>query len=798
MSGTAPGQAPPGPDGAAAMGPRGRRAGGPFLRVYAFILLGFAAALALPGLYLVWLGGSPYYALAGAVVALAAACLLRGAARAGKLIYLAFLAATIAWAIWEAGLYGWALLPRLNLPLLFGLPLLLSGPRVHRRLTRPAIAAMALLVAAHMTSDAPLGARERAIGSSPPNGGDWAHYGATQAGERFSALDEVNVGNADRLEAKWTARIGMASAGGTGTFEATPLAVDGRLFICGSRNDVIALDGDTGRQLWRWNSRADTTGVEHQVCRGVAYYRTPDAKGPCAERIYTATIDARLVALDALTGQPCAAFGRAGSVDLWVGFGKVEKGYYFVTSPPAVVRGKLVLGGWVTDNQYVGEPSGVIRAFDAVTGKLSWAWDLGRVDGDVSRDGETYARGTPNSWAPMSADEALGLVYVPTGNATPDYVGAHRSPQSEKYASSVVALDATSGKPRWSFQTTHHDIWDYDVASQPTLIDIPASDGVVPALLLPTKRGELFLLDRRTGASLSTVAEQPVPADTAPGEWASPTQPFSTGMPSFAGPPLTEERMWGISAFDQLYCRIAFRQSRYRGPMTPLGLQWTIVYPGYIGGMNWGGVSVNPQRLIAVATATRLAMRNRLLTRAEVVRLGLSAAKPGQPPQYAGNAQEGAAYGSQISFFFSPLGIPCQQPPFGVIGAVDLQSRTLLWEKPLGTAEASGPLGLRSMLPLTIGTPLVGGSITTAGGLILVAATQDGKLRALDMTSGRELWSTVLPAGGQATPMTFRSPRSGRQFIVICAGGNKNFATPAGDYVIAYGLPETAAKQPAS
>jgi quinoprotein glucose dehydrogenase len=767
-------------------------------RIYALILLSFGAALGLPGFYLAWLGGSPYYALGGTIVILAAWWMLRGKERAGEIAYLVFLAATVIWSIWEAGLYGWALLPRLGLPLLLGIPLLLASAARARGPIGATSMAAAILLTAQIASDAPVTAQERALISDGAGTGNWADYGSNKAGQRFSPAAEINTGNVRRLEIAWTTRIGMESAGGTGTFQATPVAVNGRLYICGSRNDVIALDGDTGRQLWRWNSNADTTGVEHLVCRGVAHYRVPGGQGPCAERIYTATVDARLVALDALTGKLCPGFGDGGAVDLWQGLGKVEKGYYFVTSPPAVVRGRLVLGGWVTDNQYVGEPSGVIRAFDATTGKLSWAWDLARPKGSALAEGEVYTRGTPNSWAPISGDERLGLVYLPTGNATPDYFGGHRSPESERYASSVVALDAQTGVLRWSFQTTHHDIWDYDVASQPTLVDVPGVNGTVPALLVPTKRGELFLLDRRSGAAISPVMEKSVPTDTVPGDWASPTQPFSTGMPSFAGPQLTEARMWGLSPLDQLYCRIAFRKSRYSGPLTPVGLKWTIVYPGYIGGMNWGGASVDPQRLIAVATANRLAMRNRLLTRAQATELGLARAMPGQPPQYAGNAQEGTPYASQVAFFFSPLGIPCHQPPFGVIGAIDLKTRSLLWEKPLGTAEGSGPLGLRSMLPFTIGTPLVGGSITTGGGLIFVAATQDGHFRALDVRAGRELWKTRLPAGGQATPMTFRSPQTGRQYVVLCAGGNKNFETNPGDYVIAYSLPARHISKPAS
>ena len=332
------------------------------------------------------------------------------------------------------------------------------------------------------------------------------------------------------------------------------------------------------------------------TCRGVSYYRAPETyTGDCVERVVTATTDARMFAVDAKSGQRCASFGGNGEVNLLPGMGEVKPGFYFVTSPPTIARGRAIIGGWVMDNQETQEPSGVVRAFDVLTGRFVWAWDMGRPGVHTEPgESESYTRGTPNVWSLTSYDDALGLVYVPTGNETPDYYGAHRSEASEKYASSVVALDIENGEVRWSFQTVHHDIWDYDVPSQPVLFELPQADGTtVPALVQGTKRGELFMLDRRTGTPLAEVREQPVPQGAVPGDWTAKTQPFSVGMPQFRGPDLTEADMWGLTPLDQLWCRIEFRKLRYEGHFTPPTLTGTLQFPGNAGGFNWGSVAID-------------------------------------------------------------------------------------------------------------------------------------------------------------------------------------------------------------
>jgi quinoprotein glucose dehydrogenase len=766
-------------------------------------MLLYGAGLAVPGGILLSLGGSPFYLIAGLTAIGCAFLLWRGDARA-PLLYALLLSGTLIWALWESGLDGWALVPRLGLPILLGLWLL--TPSVHRglrgtaRLARAVIAAASVtgivLIVIGVTPAAPLASPRLATSASPPMqpaDGDWLEYGRDKAGTRFSPLAQVTGANVGQLQLAWSYRVGTPKDLRV-ALEVSPLKIEERLYLCAGNSDVIALDAESGKQIWRFEAKADPAGIFAGVCRGVAYYRAAEGGGACVERIVSITLDRRLLALNARDGTRCPDFGDNGEVNLDVGMGDVEPGYYLVTSAPQIVRGKVVFGGWVTDGQYVGEPSGVIRAFDAITGKFAWAWDMGRPDPGVGAEagpasGEAYTRGTPNSWAPISADEDLGLVYLPTGNATPDYVGSHRRPFDDAYSSSVVALDAQTGALRWSFQTTHHDLWDYDVPSQPTLIDL--ADGT-PALLQATKRGELFLLDRRTGTPLAKVEERAAPATEVPGEHSAPTQPFSAGMPSFAGPPPTELRMWGITPFDQLWCRIKFREARYEGTLTPVGIERpTLVYPGYLGGMNWGSVAVDPDRQLAVVNSTQVLNYDQLLSRKTADAMGIKPFSASGHGNVGGPvAQSGTPYAARIAPFLSPLVVPCTEPPYGMISAVDLNTRRLLWSRPFGTAQDSGPLLTHSHLPFTMGVPNIGGAVTTRSGLTFIGASQDNFLRAFETTTGRELWRTRLPAGGQATPITYWSSSSARQFILIAAGGHGGLQTTPGDYILAYALPK--------
>jgi quinoprotein glucose dehydrogenase len=764
-------------------------------------------SLAGGGTYLSYLGGSNFYLLQGLATIGAGVLLWRLAERAAIYVYSLMLLVTIGWAFWEVGPDFWGLMPRLAGPLLFGLWLVAPCAwRAYRNTNQAWRAASGLGLAAILVIGgygAVSALDENVVGQAKwstnstvtgdqQDAGEWASYGNTPGGGRFSQLTQINRSNIAGLAVAWTAHTGLARSGFASSLETTPIMVGDTLYLCTGYNDVLALDAETGRQRWRFHANLDSRGVLTGACRGVSFYSTPSARGICAARILTNTADARLVALDALTGRLCPEFGVRGVVDLRTGMGKVIKGYYYVTSAPTIVRGKIVVGGWVSDGQYWGEPSGVVRAFDAVSGALAWAWDMGRPERNgAPAPGETYTHSTPNSWAPMSADDSLGLVYVPTGNATPDYYGAQRRPFDDKYSSSVVALDAVTGRPRWSFQTTHHDLWDYDVGSQPLLLDVNSSGKVAPALIQLTKRGEIFLLDRRNGRPLAEVQERAVPQrGAAPGERLSPTQPFSIGMPSLKGPDLEEADMWGVTPLDQLYCRIKFRQARYDGPLTPPGVTSAIFFPGYMGGSNWGSGTVDPVRNTLITVSNRFATYSRLIPRREAAKMGIVPLIDGSKSEGAGPwAQAHTPFAAAAVPFMSPIGVPCQRPPYGVITAIDLNTRRILWQHPLGVARENGPLLVGSRLPFLLGTPASGGAISTRGGLVFVGASIDRYFRAIDVQTGATLWRSNLPAAGMATPMTYLGPRSRRQFVVIAAGGNPKLGLPSSDSIIAYALP---------
>jgi membrane-bound PQQ-dependent dehydrogenase (glucose/quinate/shikimate family) len=780
-------------------------------RIFASILILIGLVLGGGGVSLVSLGGSPYYLIAG-VALIASGVLLWRAQRWGAYLYGLLTLGTIIWALFESGFHGWALAPRV-LPFLV-LGLLLLRPKVRRALTegepRPVFAsplswgAIVLLIglAIGVAIHEPYPTLPFTPGNAPATAletRDWQHWGGTAAGTRYAPFDQINSENASQLQIAWTYRTGVG-----GAFKATPLQIGDTLYVCLARNIIAALDADTGKARWRFDPKLNDSKVGFTTtCRGVTYYKSPNPVATCPARILTATTDARLIAVDAQTGKPCADFGTNGEVSLLLGMGEVKPGFYYVTSPPTLASGVAVLGGWVADNVEIEEPSGVIRGFDPISGRLMWAWDLGRPDVlTAPADGQTYTRGTPNAWSVFSADDELGLVYIPTGNATPDYYGAQRTPESERFASSVVALDAATGAVRWSFQTAHHDIWDYDVPSQPVLVDIPADDGTLtPALVAPTKRGELFLLDRRTGAPLAEVEERPVPATDVPQEWTAKTQPFSVGMPSFGDDLLAEHKMWGLTPIDQMLCRIQFRKLRYEGPMTPPSLGGSIQYPGFAGGMNWGSVAVDEPNNVMVVNALHFANHVKLYPRGEVterVQLG-----------FGGGFQHGTPYAAFTTPWLSPIFVPCQQPPYGEIAVVDLKSRKTLWRRAHGTANELGPLGQKLRLRIPMGAPYSGGTIVTKGGLIFMGGTIDRHMRALDVKTGKELWHDFLPTNAQATPMSYVSPASQRQYVVITVPGGdlpeaSHVAEPEanrkaeetelpafshGGWVIAYALP---------
>jgi len=766
-------------------------------RLLALLVAAVSVAMLYGGALLAVAGGSLFYLLTG-IVLLAAAVLLWRGRRSGAWALVGLLVLTLLWALWESGLDAWALLPRLWLAaLLAGLGglLLLRSMRARLWLLAGSFAAIALLLGGLVAVSLVPGRGEAEVSrfAAAADDGEWRSVGRNQAADRFSPLAEITPANVADLEVAWVARLGYRKSGKPSAIEVTPLKVRDTLYLCDTESRVVALDPDTGALRWRFSPPKAKDTALLGVCRGVTYHAQPGATGPCAERIVTATLLAKMYAVDARNGRRCADFGDNGEVDLTVGMGEIQPGYYFVTSAPTLVRGKMVVGGWVLDGQETEEPSGVIRAFDAVTGELAWAWDMGRPDEPgLPPAGQPYTRGTPNSWAPMTADEALGMVYVPMGNATPDYVSAHRSDAANRYSTSTVALDAETGRVRWSYQQVHRDVWDYDNASPPTLFDMPTPAGPVPALVQPTKRGEFFVLDRRNGRPLVETVEKPAPGRPVPGERLSPTQPFPVGMPSFSGGRLREADMWGLSPFDQMWCRLKFVQARYDGEFTPIGLEPTIVYPGFLGGSEWGGVAVDPDRRLMVVNVNHFAMYNQMVTRAEADLRGIAALRDKQSIRKTVNIspQMGTPYSADVNGFRSPLGVPCTQPPYGEIAAIDLATRRTVWRKPLGTGRDAGPFDIPSNLPITMGVPNIGGSLVTRSGLTFIGATQEKAFRAFDTRSGKLLWYRRLPAGGHANPMSYRSDATGRQYVVIAASGHFAMRNGQGDALIAYALPK--------
>jgi quinoprotein glucose dehydrogenase len=764
------------------------------MRTITFILLLLTGlALALPGAYLASLGGSLYYLLAGALIVIAAFQYRRKGSV--TLFWLVFLG-TIAWSLWEVGLDGWALMPRIIFLAVAALWLALVQ-RSGKQFALLAVILIALGGAVYATT--PHRAPAMTIASAAPasGAGDWTAYGNAHA-TRYSPLAQVTPANAGALKEAWTYHAGLFQHDkhSAHSYETTPLMVDGLLYGCTPHSAVFALDPVSGKQVWRHDTPIDASAGGRGVCRGVSFFRAPAGTVECLTRILVGTVDNRLIAVDAKTGATCHSFGNDGAVDLSDGEGlePATRGWINPTSPPAIVHGTAVIGSFIVDNFSTRVPPGVIRGYDAVTGKLKWAFDPGRPDDhNPPAPGKTYTLSTPNAWTAFAGDEALGLVYVPTGNGSPDYWGINRTPENNRFSTAVVALDADTGAVRWVFQAVHHDLWDYDLAAQPVLVDFPTATGTVPALIQPTKTGQVFVLDRRTGKPLTRVEEKPVPASTIPGEHASPTQPYSTGMPDFAGPTLSEADMWGATPFDQLYCRIRFRQADYRGRYTPLRFGSSVRLPGELGGIDWGSVSVDEGRGVMIVNSNLMADWDELVSRSQADAEHLFTSRDprsvGAPrPPTRGAAMEGTPYGLHFDGFLNPLGIPCQRPPFGFLTAVDLKTGKVIWQHTLGDASNSGPFGVGLGLTLPLGVPNIGGSLVTGGGVVFIGATEDGKFRAVDEATGALLWEIKLPAGGHANPMTYLG-RDAKQYVLINAGGSGSFRTGNGDGFIAYRLP---------
>ncbi|NTG89814.1 glucose/quinate/shikimate family membrane-bound PQQ-dependent dehydrogenase [Agrobacterium rhizogenes] len=773
--------------------------------ITSFVLALIGLALGGGGLWLVLLGGSFFYVLAG-LAFLATAILLFLRKAAALWLYAIFVLAALGWAIWEVGFDWWQLGPRGGLIILIGLWLLtpwIRRPLGFRSLDGVQYAAspwplglpllVAIIVAGYsMTTDPHdlSGDLPTAVAASAPMGGDvpngeWHQYGRTPYGQRYSPLDQINVQNVANLQEVWRYQTGDVKRPddiGETTYQVTPLKVGDTLYLCTPHNLAIALDAVSGKEKWRFDSNSGMNpDRQHQTCRGVTYYhdQAAAAGAPCAERVYLPTSDARLIALDAANGKVCTSFADQGVLHLETGMKYNPAGYYYSTSPPVAVAGKIIVGGAVNDNYSTQEQSGVIRAFDIKTGALVWNWDSGNPDQTTPLPvGQTYTTNSPNSWSVSSVDETLGLIYIPLGNQVPDQLGMGRSANVERFSSSVVALDINTGQLKWVQQFVHHDLWDMDVPAQPVLFDMKKSDGsVVPALVASTKQGDIYVLDRRTGEPLIPFKEIPAPVGAIPEDHTAPTQPISDL--TFSPPPLQEKDMWGVSLFDQLACRIAFHRYKYEGRYTPPSLEGSIIYPGNFGTFNWGSVAVDPERQIMFGMPTYLAFTSRLVPRADIPPRG----QDQKGSEQGLNRNDGAPYGVFMGPFLGPLGIPCQAPPWGYVAGADLTTGKIAYKHKNGTVHDMTPLPL----PFKVGVPGIGGPIVTKGGVAFLGAAVDNYLRAYDVTTGRQLWEARLPAGGQSTPMTYTA--GDKQYVLMVAGGHGSVGTKPGDYVIAYRLP---------
>lgn len=791
--------------------------------------------LAAGGVWLISLGGSWYYAITGVLMIVSGGLLMKRRP-SGVYLYIAIWLGTLIWAVWEVTLDGWepasdwwALLPRVFAPTVMLILVLMALPGLRRPLRRTAMVAGAVVAALSiglggatplLAQQAP--AQDAAQDGNPAQtepvtqtaeqptdpraapdtllepGSDWPVYGGSIHGQRFSPLTQITPENVAQLEQAWSMHTGdmpSETSGGKYSPENTPLKVGRSLFVCTPMNQLLSLDAATGLERWRYDPQVSEDAVPYgATCRGVAYHKSANAApdAACAARILVGTLDARLIAVDADTGQLCLDFGNAGMVDLNDGLGKTVPGWYAVTAPPTIVRGVAVIGAQVSDNKANDAPSGVIRGYDVITGDMLWAWDLGQGGAvDKPAPGETYTRGTPNMWTMASGDQELGYVYLPLGNSSSDYYGSDRSAEENEFATSLVALDATTGEEVWHFQTVHHDVWDYDLGSQVTLVDFPTDDGALPALVLPSKQGQIYVLNRETGESLFPVEERPAPKlGSVEPDYIADTQPYS-GYANLNQKPLTEQDMWGMSPIDQLWCRIQFRRANYAGQFTPPSADKPFIqYPGYNGGSDWGSVSVDSERGILIANYNDMPNYNQLIPRDVADARGIKAFdEAGGDAGGEAGPMEGVPYAISVNAGWRVpfTGMLCTEPPYGWIRGIDLATGETLWDHPFGSAENNGPFGIPSMLPLTIGTPNNGGPITTAGGVTFVAATTDNKLRAFDTETGAELWAVDLPAGGQTTPMTYEV--EGRQYVVIYPGGHHFMETKVGDEIIAYALP---------
>ncbi|GAJ27589.1 PQQ-dependent membrane-bound glucose dehydrogenase [Acidomonas methanolica] len=784
-------------------------------------------ALTIGGAWLTTYGDTPYYLVCGIAMLATAFLLYRGKA-AALWVYAAITLGSLIWAIAEAGFDFWSLVPRGDVIVIVGIWLLLPFIRRPLGATRATIVplgaslVLAVLVVAFSLTQDPYsldGTLPTQVANAAPGDAaampdsEWHDWGRTQYGNRFSPLKQIDASNVGRLKVAWIMRTGdlkTANDPGETTNEGTPVMANGTLYLCSTHQKLFAVDATTGKTKWVFDPHLYVNpGFQHLTCRGVTYHATPagaltidgqPAPTECARRLFLPTNDGRLIAINADDGSRCSSFGNNGELNLRVeGMPFTQVGEWEATSPPVVTDRLVIQSGAVTDNGSVHEPSGVTRAYDLYTGKLVWVFDTGNPDpNQMPGPDHKFVANSPNSWITSSYDAALNLIYIPTGVQTPDEWGGNRNQYSERYASGILALNADTGKLAWFYQAVHHDLWDMDVPSQPSLVDIRQKDGtVIPAIYAPGKTGNIFVLDRRTGKLIVPAHELPVPQGAAPGDHASPTQPFSD-LSLRPKALLTGADMWGGTIFDQMICRIAFHQLRYEGTFTPPSTRGTLVFPGNLGIFEWGGLAVDPLRQIAVADTLSLPFVSRLVPRGPNNPLWPSPGSAGGTGGESGIQHNyGIPYAVELTPFIDPvlakvgLNLPCRNPPWGYMVGIDLTTNKVVWKHRNGTMQNSlyGSSLPITLPPVKIGVPALGGPLVTAGNVAFLTGSMDYYIRAYDVTTGRVLWQQSLPAGGQSTPMTYAV--NGKQYVVSYVGGHGSFPTKLGDYLIAWSLPDT-------
>ncbi|WP_216654811.1 membrane-bound PQQ-dependent dehydrogenase, glucose/quinate/shikimate family [Pseudogemmobacter hezensis] len=791
------------------------------------------------GLWVLWLGyglaaagGSWFYIVMALGLILSAIGLMRRH-QTGLGIYAVTLIVTFIWTLYEVGFDKWQWIPRGALLVAFGLilciPIFAREIRASSGKSTPGypllggtmvvIIGLALVswfidpaqIKGELTKQANAGdALVDPSGVAYP-ADDWTAYGGTNLGQRYSALKDIDTANVKGLKLAWEHHTGDLRKADEDskeyTFEATPIKVNGLLYFCTPHNIIQALVPETGALKWSFDPMMQRDPFyQHQTCRGVSWndstgFAAPASDTPedqaaiaaavaeCPKRIVASSVDARLYTVNADTGALCTTFGENGYVNLLDGMTDTERATYQQTSAPLVTKDLIILGSAIADNYYENNPSGVIRAYDVRTGKVVWKFDAGKPDETAPlKPGETYVPNSNVAWTQFAADEALGQVYIPFGNASPDQVGVSRTPEQEAFVDALAALDLKTGRLIWKFQTSYHDLWDRDNPSQPVLLNLP-KDGVdTPAIIIPTKIGNLWVLDRRDGTPILPVSEVAVSTDSdIPGEKLSPVQPMSSL--TFTPAPLREADMWGASPIDQIQCRTTFVSNRYDGnPWTPPTTTGSLVWPGNIGLFNWGSVAVDPVNKWLIGTPQYLPYLYQLYPRPEGdLNKRMFGGDNSGGESKPGNENLGGPYAVSIQHFRSALGVPCNTPPWGVRVGVDLTNGQTAWKYRNGTVAGQKFMGVSFPIPFEMGMLAHGGTLTTAGGVAFTAAALDDIMRAYDMQTGETLWKVKLPAGGQATPMTYRGA-DGKQYIVVAAGGHGSLGTTPGDSVLAYTL----------